>query len=160
MPQLGEIVGEGTVAKELKAVGDAVTSGEPLFEVSTDKVDSEIPAPFSGILTSVVVPEGSIVYVGVILAVIEGADDGYDRGSPASTEDASSSPAPASPASSSDDSRQRSQLSAVVRKLLEQCQLDSAESSNYRRQLLRRRKPRNHSVATASIANSTPTNTM
>jgi 2-oxoglutarate dehydrogenase E2 component (dihydrolipoamide succinyltransferase) len=137
MPQLGETVGEGTVTKWLKAVGDAVTSGEPLFEVSTDKVDSEIPAPFSGILTSVVVPEGSTVDVGVVLAVIGGADDGNDTSSPASSEDASSSPASASPASSSpastspgsssDDSHQRSQLSPVVRKLLEQYQLDPAE---------------------------------
>jgi hypothetical protein len=65
MPQLGETVTEGTVTKWMKAVGDTVTRDEPLFEVSTDKVDSEVPSPAAGVLTEILVPEGETVEVGV-----------------------------------------------------------------------------------------------
>ncbi len=70
MPQLGETVTEGTITKWLKAVGDAVARDEPLFEVSTDKVDSEVPAPAGGTLTEIRVAEGDTVDVGTVLAVI------------------------------------------------------------------------------------------
>ncbi len=70
MPQLGETVTEGTITKWLKQVGDQVAIDEPLFEVSTDKVDSEVPSPVAGVLTEIVVPEGDTVDVGVRLAVI------------------------------------------------------------------------------------------
>ncbi len=74
MPQLGETVTEGTITRWFKSVGDAVARDEPLFEVSTDKVDSEVPAPAAGTLTEIRVPEGETVEVGVVLAVIgEGA---------------------------------------------------------------------------------------
>ena len=70
MPQLGETVTEGTITRWMKAVGDAVERDEPLFEVSTDKVDSEVPSPAAGVLTEILVPEGETVEVGVKLAVI------------------------------------------------------------------------------------------
>lgn len=70
MPQLGETVTEGTITKWFKQVGDAVAEDEPLYEVSTDKVDSEVPAPMSGTLTEIKVAEGETVDVGVVLAVI------------------------------------------------------------------------------------------
>src|SRR5207248_10199445 len=70
MPQLGETVTEGTITRWLKSVGDHVDADEPLFEVSTDKVDSEVPAPQSGYLSEIVVPEGETVPVGARLAVI------------------------------------------------------------------------------------------
>ena len=70
MPQLGETVTEGTITKWFKAVGDKVDADEPLFEVSTDKVDSEVPAPQAGYITEIVVPEGETVAVGARLAVI------------------------------------------------------------------------------------------
>jgi pyruvate dehydrogenase E2 component (dihydrolipoamide acetyltransferase) len=70
MPQLGETVTEGTITKWFKAVGDTVAEDEPLFEVSTDKVDSEVPSPVGGTLTEIRVPEGDTVDVGVVLAVI------------------------------------------------------------------------------------------
>ncbi len=70
MPQLGETVTEGTITKWYKAVGDEVARDEPLFEVSTDKVDSEVPSPAAGILTAILVEEGDTVDVGVTLAVI------------------------------------------------------------------------------------------
>jgi len=72
MPQLGETVTEGTITKWFKAVGDTVARDEPLFEVSTDKVDSEVPSPADGILTAILVEEGDTVDVGVALAVIDG----------------------------------------------------------------------------------------
>jgi pyruvate dehydrogenase E2 component (dihydrolipoamide acetyltransferase) len=70
MPQLGETVTEGTITRWMKAVGDAVERDEPLFEVSTDKVDSEVPSPAAGVLNEILVPEGETVEVGVKLAVI------------------------------------------------------------------------------------------
>ena len=73
MPQLGESVTEGTVTRWLKAVGDTVTADEPLLEVSTDKVDTEIPSPVSGVLTEIIAGEDAVVLVGGALAVISAA---------------------------------------------------------------------------------------
>jgi len=70
MPQLGESVTEGTITRWFKAVGDSVTEDEPLFEVSTDKVDTEVPAPASGVLSEIRVQEGDTVDVGTVLAVL------------------------------------------------------------------------------------------
>src|SRR5436305_4839746 len=70
MPQLGETVTEGTITKWFKSVGDEVSEDEPLFEVSTDKVDSEVPSPESGYLAEILVEEGDTVDVGTKLAVI------------------------------------------------------------------------------------------
>src|SRR6204780_1352333 len=70
MPQLGETVTEGTVTRWMKAIGDTVARDEPLFEVSTDKVDSEVPSPAAGVLTEILVPEGETVDVGARLAVV------------------------------------------------------------------------------------------
>jgi 2-oxoglutarate dehydrogenase E2 component (dihydrolipoamide succinyltransferase) len=72
MPQLGESVVEGTVSKWLKAKGDAVEEYEPLLEVNTDKVDSEIPSPVSGVLLDILVEEGTTVHAGTVLALIGG----------------------------------------------------------------------------------------
>src|SRR3954453_12138455 len=70
MPQLGETVTEGTITKWFKQVGDEVSEDEPLFEVSTDKVDSEVPSPASGYLAEILVEEGDTVDVGTKLAVV------------------------------------------------------------------------------------------
>ena len=70
MPQLGETVTEGTITRWLKRVGEHVDADEPLFEVSTDKVDSEVPAPVAGVVTEILVPEGETVEVGTRLAVV------------------------------------------------------------------------------------------
>src|SRR2546429_1104220 len=70
MPQLGETVTEGTITRWLKQVGDSVATDELLFEVSTDKVDSEVPSPEAGVLTEILVQEGETVPVGTPLAVI------------------------------------------------------------------------------------------
>src|ERR671932_350685 len=70
MPKLGETVTEGTLGRWLKEVGEPVAFDDPLFEVSTDKVDSEIPSPYDGILMEVLVPEGQTVPVGTPVARI------------------------------------------------------------------------------------------
>ena len=75
MPQLGESVTEGTVTRWLKAVGDTVSADEPLLEVSTDKVDTEIPSPVSGVLLEIVAGEDAVVLVGGALAIIGDSAD-------------------------------------------------------------------------------------
>lgn len=73
IPQMGESIFEGTITKWLKRVGEQVTRDEPLFEISTDKVDSEVPAPVSGVLTAIKAETGEIVQVNSVVAVIGGA---------------------------------------------------------------------------------------
>ncbi|MCF6737651.1 biotin/lipoyl-containing protein, partial [Blastococcus sp. KM273129] len=93
MPALGESVTEGTVTRWLKQEGDQVEADEPLLEVSTDKVDTEIPSPAAGVLTKILVAEDETVDVGAELAVIGGGDGDEDAGSPpASAEDADTTP--------------------------------------------------------------------
>ncbi len=87
MPQLGETVMEGTIIQWYKQVGDEVAEDEPLFEVSTDKVDSEVPSPMSGVLVEIVAAEGDTVEVGAVIAVL--SEDG------AAAQPASEPPAPA-----------------------------------------------------------------
>jgi 2-oxoglutarate dehydrogenase E2 component (dihydrolipoamide succinyltransferase) len=84
MPQMGESIFEGTITKWLKKVGDQVQRDEPLFEISTDKVDAEIPAPVSGVLREVKVAEGTTVQVNSVVAVIGGA--GAATGAPRAAE--------------------------------------------------------------------------
>ncbi len=71
MPQMGESIAEGTVSQWLKQVGDTVERDEPILEISTDKVDAEIPSPSTGILVEIAVPEGETVEVGTVVAYIE-----------------------------------------------------------------------------------------
>ena len=73
MPQMGESIFEGTITKWLKKAGDTVEKDEPLFEISTDKVDAEIPSPVAGMLTEIKVPEGATVEVNTVVAVIGAA---------------------------------------------------------------------------------------
>src|SRR3954468_2141939 len=71
MPTMGESIAEGTLSKWLKKVGDPVKRDEPLFEISTDKVDAEIPAPAAGVLAEIKVQEGQTVPVQTLVAVLE-----------------------------------------------------------------------------------------
>ena len=89
MPQMGESIAEGTVSKWLKQVGDAVERDEPILEISTDKVDAEIPAPSSGTLVEISVPEGDTVEVGTIVAYIDS-----EGGAPVEAAPAAADPAP------------------------------------------------------------------
>ncbi|MBX7119956.1 MAG: dihydrolipoamide succinyltransferase, partial [Gemmatimonadaceae bacterium] len=71
MPQMGESIAEGTLSRWLKKVGDEVKRDEPIFEISTDKVDAEIPAPTAGVLAEIIVHEGTTVPVNAVVARIE-----------------------------------------------------------------------------------------
>jgi pyruvate dehydrogenase E2 component (dihydrolipoamide acetyltransferase) len=73
MPQMGESIAEGTIVRWLKQVGDSVKRDEPLFEISTDKVDAEIPSPSSGVLSEIKVQEGETVAINTVVAIIDGA---------------------------------------------------------------------------------------
>jgi 2-oxoglutarate dehydrogenase E2 component (dihydrolipoamide succinyltransferase) len=96
MPQLGETIVEGTILKWLKAEGEEIERDEPLFEISTDKVDTEVPSPVAGTLTKILVPEGETVPVGTQLAEVA---SGEDADAPAGAAPAAGPVAP-SPASS------------------------------------------------------------
>jgi pyruvate dehydrogenase E2 component (dihydrolipoamide acetyltransferase) len=90
MPQMGESIFEGTITRWLKKAGNQVQKDEPLFEISTDKVDAEIPAPVSGILTEIKVPEGATVQINTVVAVIGGTKGA----SPDASAAAGASPSP------------------------------------------------------------------
>ncbi|HTV13398.1 MAG TPA: biotin/lipoyl-containing protein, partial [Acidobacteriaceae bacterium] len=92
MPQMGESIIEGTITKWLKKPGDTVQRDEPLFEISTDKVDAEIPSPAAGVLAEIKVPEGSTVQVNTVVAVIGEAGS---AAAPKASAPAKSEPAPA-----------------------------------------------------------------
>jgi len=95
MPQMGESIAEGTITKWLKKVGERVERDEPLFEISTDKVDAEIPSPAAGTLTEVRFKEGDTVEVNTVVAVLDGAEASATA-TPAKAE-APAPPAPAPP---------------------------------------------------------------
>ena len=152
MPQLGETIVEGTILKWLKAEGEAVERDEPLFEISTDKVDTEVPSPVAGTLTTILVEEGATVPVGTQLAEVASDEDsavapadeaaaslapptslasggpsGETPGQGASDASAppASAPVPAAVASSMPDRGPRSQiLSPLVRKLAQEHGID------------------------------------
>jgi pyruvate/2-oxoglutarate dehydrogenase complex dihydrolipoamide acyltransferase (E2) component len=120
MPQLGETVADGTVTKWFKTEGELVVRGEPLFEVSTDKVDTEIPSPADGVLTRILVGAGETVDVGTVLAIL--GDDDAPAGATAPLEVSEAAPVAAA-------GRTGAHLSPVVRRLLAEHQLEAAEVS-------------------------------
>ena len=91
MPQMGESIAEGTIVRWIKKVGDAVDRDEPLFEISTDKVDAEIPSPAAGVLTDIKVKEGETVPVNSVVAVI-GADGEKPSAQPAQAQPSAAAP--------------------------------------------------------------------
>ncbi len=95
MPQMGESIVEGTLTRWLKKPGDKVNRDEPLFEISTDKVDSEIPSPAAGVLSAVLVEEGKVVSVNAVVARIDDGASGAAAPAPAA---AAPAPTPAAPA--------------------------------------------------------------
>ena len=135
MPQMGESIFEGTITKWLKKVGDTVARDEPLFEISTDKVDAEIPSPAAGVLTDIRVPEGSTVEINTIVAVIGGtagaaasapAAPAATEKKPAPTPQPSTTPPPApQPAAATTGERQRS--SPLVRRIAKENNLDLSQ---------------------------------
>jgi pyruvate dehydrogenase E2 component (dihydrolipoamide acetyltransferase) len=156
MPQLGETVTEGTITKWFKQVGDEIKEDEVLFEVSTDKVDSEVPSPVGGYVSEIRVGEGETVDVGSVLAVITDAPPSGDGAAPpedtstkqeappaeapaAEAEPAPEQPAPEQPASEQATPQQATSeqtneqkgdgklLSPVVRRLISEHGLDPAQ---------------------------------
>lgn len=129
MPQLGETVADGTVAAWLKRVGDSVTRGEALFEVSTDKVDTEIPAPADGVLTAILVSAGQTVDVGTVLALIDEEPDQIVASRDATPPAAAAPPARAAVARLDGAARSTAAapLSPVVRRLLAEHGLDASQ---------------------------------
>src|SRR5690625_2101562 len=93
MPQLGETVEEGTVVTWLKQPGDPVRADEPLLEVATDKVDTEIPSTVEGVVDRLIAPEGETVAVGGVLAEIAVEGDGETAEAPAGTATSAAGPA-------------------------------------------------------------------
>src|SRR5580704_17347352 len=111
MPQMGESITEGTITKWLKKVGDTVQRDEPIFEISTDKVDAEIPSPVAGVLSEIKVPEGSTVTINTVVAVIGGAAGktaAPAAAAPTAPAPAAATPAAAPPAATSEGERVRS----------------------------------------------------
>src|SRR4029450_2574229 len=88
MPQMGESIAEGTVVRWIKKLGDQVDRDEPLFEISTDKVDAEIPSPAAGVLSDIRVKEGETVPVNSVVAVIGNAGEAVQAAAPAPEEKA------------------------------------------------------------------------
>lgn len=140
LPSLGESVTEGIVTRWFKSVGDRVERDEPLYEISTDKVDSEMPSPAAGVLTEILIEEGDTVAVGERLAVIgDGAAAPPPSAAPRAPEPPATTPAPASspsspvppahaaPASPAPQSAgEPTVTSPVVRRILEDAGLDTA----------------------------------
>ena len=126
MPQMGESIFEGTITKWLKNVGDKVQRDEPLFEISTDKVDAEIPAPASGVLTEITAQAGTTVQVNSVVGRIGGAASAPAAAAPAPAAPAKAAapaaPAPAAPAAQEEEEEvtvegQKIRSSPLVRKM-------------------------------------------
>src|SRR6267143_397896 len=145
MPQMGESIFEGTITKWLKKPGDKVERDEPLFEISTDKVDAEIPSPSAGVLKEIKIAEGQTVPIQTIVAVIDGAGSAAASApapapakaapapapAPAAAKPAAPPPAPAAPAAapaasaaSSSGSTERIHSSPLVRRLAKEHGVD------------------------------------
>jgi pyruvate dehydrogenase E2 component (dihydrolipoamide acetyltransferase) len=129
MPKLGETVTEGTIGSWLKQVGDAVAFDDPLYEVSTDKVDSEIPSPYDGVLLEILVANGETAPVGAVLARI-GEPGVAANGAAPSAAPTPAAAAPAAPATAAGAAppadRNGRMLSPLVRRLVAEAGLDVA----------------------------------
>src|SRR5450432_2992818 len=134
MPQMGESIVEGTITKWLKKTGDKVLRDEPLFEISTDKVDAEIPSPAAGILQEIKVAEGATVQVNTVVGTI--AADGEAAAAPKAAapepakKEAPKPPAAApqpEPAAASSEEDEHARSSPLVRKIARENNVDLAQ---------------------------------
>ena len=132
MPKLGESVVEGTVARWLKAPGDAVAKLEPLLEITTDKIDTEIPAPADGVLLEIAVPEGKTVTAGTVLGIVGAPGEvaapatsaARETGTAASPPALAPGPAAAPTVEAGAKPEGRAFLSPVVKRLAQEHELD------------------------------------
>ena len=139
MPQMGESIVEGTITKWLKKPGDKIQRDEPLFEISTDKVDAEIPAPASGVLQEIKVAEGTTVQVNTIVGTIASDGEGAAvKPAPSEKKAAPAAPAPASPkaeapaskpapAAPAHDEDEHARSSPLVRKIAREHNVDLSQ---------------------------------
>src|SRR6267378_1548573 len=140
MPQMGESIFEGTITKWLKKPGDKVQRDEPLFEISTDKVDAEIPAPASGVLQEIKVSEGNTVQVNTVVGVIA---DGSGASASAPAKAATPAPSPAAPVSPKKEAPASTSPAASAS--------EDEEDSDVRSSPLVRKLAREHNVDLAKV---------
>ena len=133
MPQMGESIVEGTITKWMKQIGDKVERDEPLFEISTDKVDSEVPAPVAGVLQEIFVQEGETVEINTLVARIGDGSDGSKEEAPAepSRQEPAASPpatqAAAAVVNGKPDGDRRIRSSPLVRRLAKEHDIDLSQ---------------------------------
>ncbi|MGA9510396.1 MAG: 2-oxoglutarate dehydrogenase, E2 component, dihydrolipoamide succinyltransferase [Candidatus Sulfotelmatobacter sp.] len=151
MPQMGESIVEGTITKWLKKPGDKVQRDEPLFEISTDKVDAEIPAPASGVLQEIKVSEGSTVGVNTVVGTI--SVDGEAAAAPAKAAPAASAPAPeARPAEKKEDKKAAAPAPVPVASPTPQSQPAEEGAEEARSSPLVRKIAREHGVNLSQVS--------
>jgi pyruvate dehydrogenase E2 component (dihydrolipoamide acetyltransferase) len=127
MPQMGESITEGTLTKWLKNVGDSVARDEPIFEISTDKVDAEIPSPVAGTLSEIRVQEGQTVTINTVVAIIGGGGSTSPAAAPKPTPPPaaqSSTPAPAASTAPASSNGEPLRSSPLVRKIASENNID------------------------------------
>jgi len=125
MPQMGESITEGTITKWLKKVGDTVQRDEPIFEISTDKVDAEIPSPVAGTLSEIKVGEGKTVTINTVVAIIGGAaGKAAPAAAPAAAQPAAAAAPAASAAQASASQAEHVRSSPLVRKIAKDNNVD------------------------------------
>jgi pyruvate dehydrogenase E2 component (dihydrolipoamide acetyltransferase) len=130
MPQMGESITEGTITKWLKKVGDTVQRDEPIFEISTDKVDAEIPSPVAGTLSEIKVQEGATVTINTVVAVIGGAAGKSSAPTPSTPAPTGATSAPAASAqllASAAVAGERVRSSPLVRKIAKDNNVDLSQ---------------------------------
>jgi len=131
MPQMGESITEGTITKWLKKIGDTVQRDEPIFEISTDKVDAEIPSPVAGVLTAIKVQEGATVTINTVVAVIGGGAAPAAAAAPATAAPTpAATPAPAAapaPVAASASAGEGLRSSPLVRKIASENNVDLSQ---------------------------------
>ncbi len=141
MPQMGESIAEGTIVRWLKAVGEPVKRDEPLYEISTDKVDAEIPSPASGVLSEILVSEGQTVPVNTVVAIINGGGAKSVESKPVEAKPVEAKPVEAAPAKAAPpaeavvaqvgpqtiDELRRTKSSPLVRRIAEEHGIDISQ---------------------------------
>jgi pyruvate dehydrogenase E2 component (dihydrolipoamide acetyltransferase) len=127
MPQMGESITEGTITKWLKKVGDTVQRDEPIFEISTDKVDAEIPSPVAGTVSEIKVQEGATVTINTVVAVIGGVAGKTAAPAASTAAPAATAAAPSAPPAASAISGDRVRSSPLVRKIAKDNNVDLAQ---------------------------------